>query len=204
MSSPIPGPSRPARPSAAVYRRRRLVALLLLLLLVAGVVWGVTALLGRDEEGATAAAAAESGDTEPAAATDPAEEAPDGQVAACAAADVGADLALDPTGAGMAFEITVRNTGQTPCLVDAGPGTLVASVSSGSDDVWSSGHCAGDATNELLLDAGTDTAVTVRWDGHRSAEGCPGDQPQAGPGTYRVALELAGEPLDLREVFEIG
>lgn len=201
MTSPTPGPSRPARPSAAVYRRRRLVALLLLLLLVAGVVWGVTALLGRGEE-ATASATTESAGTE--SAESAAATEPDGDVTACAAADLGADLALDPTGAGMGFEITVRNTGQAPCLVDAGPAALIASVSSGSDDVWSSGHCADDATNELLLDAGTDTAVTVRWDGHRSAEGCPGSQPQAGPGTYRVALALADEPLDLLEVFEIG
>ncbi|WP_413452044.1 hypothetical protein AA0Y32_12940 [Georgenia phoenicis] len=191
------GPARrPARPSAAVYRRRRLVALLLLLLVVAGVVWGVTALLG-------------SRDATPAATADPTEEstgAPEpspGEVAACEGADVEADFAIEPTAAEVGAEVTVRNTGDAPCLLDAGPGTLVASVTSGNDAVWSSAHCAGDATNKLLLDAGGTTPVTVTWDGHRSAEGCPGGQPQAGPGTYRLALELAGDPLGT-EAFTLG
>lgn len=196
MTSSTPGPTRrPARPSAAVYRRRRAVALLVLLLVVAGVAWGVSALLGGRDSVPEAAAAE--------VAPPPAEPSP-GHVAVCSAEDLTADVAVEPTGSGARVEVSVRNSGEVPCLVEAGPGTLVAEVVSGTDPVWSSRHCAGEASEELLLDAGTTTPVTVDWDGHRSAEGCPGDQPQAGPGTYRVTVALDGEALGTAEVFTLG
>lgn len=169
---------------------------------MAGVVWGVTALLGgRGDAGASAAGSA----TET---VGPAEESPStGEVAACAVADLETDLALDPpapaAGAGSSVRVTVRNTGEGPCLLDAGPADLVASVASGPDAVWTSEHCAEDASEERLLDAGARTVVEVSWDGRRSAAGCPADQPQAGAGSYRVLLEMAGEPLGA-EAFTVG
>ena len=168
---------------------------------MAAVAWGVSALLGRDA-GALPPPAAE------AATTPPTEEPSPGHVGECTAADLEADVALGSAtaavGSGTSFEVTVRNAGTGPCLADAGPATLAATVASGSDTVWSSVHCAGDATKELLLDTGAETVVTVAWDGRRSAEGCPAEQPFAGAGTYRVTLELAGEPLGTREVFTLG
>src|SRR5690606_17775551 len=61
-------------------------------------------------------------------------------------------------------------------------------------------------TYELLLDTGAESAVTVTWNGRRSAEGCPGDQRAAAAGTYRVSLSLAGEPLgpERGRVFTVG
>jgi len=186
-----------------VYRRRRIGALLVLLLVVAGVVWGVTAFLGRD-----AGAAPEAGTTEAPTGDEPTEDPSPGLVEACAAADLETDVALEPAapaaGSGTSFQVTVRNTGERPCLVDAGPATLAATVVSGADPVWSSAHCAGDATKELLLDTGAETAVSVPWNGRRSAEGCPSEQPYAGAGTYRVTLELAGESLGTRQTFTVG
>ncbi len=195
--------TRGRRPSPAVYRRRRIGALLVLLLVVAGVVWGVTAFLGRD-----AGAAPEAGTTEAPTGDEPTEDPSPGLVEACAAADLETDVALEPAapaaGSGTSFQVTVRNTGERPCLVDAGPATLAATVVSGADPVWSSAHCAGDATKELLLDTGAETAVSVPWNGRRSAEGCPSEQPYAGAGTYRVTLELAGESLGTRQTFTVG
>ncbi|PYF99552.1 hypothetical protein SAMN05216184_10664 [Georgenia satyanarayanai] len=175
-------------------------ALLLLLLVVAGVVWGVTTLLGGRDAAADAP-------PEPAAAEEVATPSPPpspGHVAVCAAEDVTAEVVVEPAGTGVSVEMSMRNTGEVPCLVDVGPGTLVAEVGSGTDAVWSSAHCAGEATEELLLDTGSATPVTVSWDGHRSAEGCPGDQPQVGPGTYRLAVALDGAPLGDAEVFTLG
>ncbi len=174
-------------------------ALLLLLLVGAGVVWGVSTVLGgRDPAaGAPDAAAVEAAATQP-------PPAPPGHVAVCAAEDITAEVAVEPAGAGASVEVRMRNAGAVPCLVDAGPGVLVAEVGSGTDSVWSSAHCAGEAREELLLDTGSATPVTVRWDGHRSAAGCPGDQPQAGRGTYRVTVALDGEPLGGPEVFTLG
>lgn len=175
-------------------------ALLLLLLVVAGVVWGVTTLLGNRDAAADAPpepAAAEETTTQPPAPSP-------GHVAVCAAEDVTAQVAVEPSGTGVGIEVSMRNTGEVPCLVDVAPATLVAEVESGSDAVWSSVHCADDATEELLLDTGATTPVTLSWDGHRSAAGCPGDQPQAGPGTYRLAVALDGAPLDETVVFTLG
>lgn len=179
-----------------------MVALLVLLLLLAAVAWGVSAFLGRGADATPEPAGAEVD------APTPTEEPSPGRVGACTAADLEADVALETAstaaGTGTSFQVTVRNTGTGPCLVDAGPASLAATVASGSDTVWSSAHCAGDATKELLLDADAETAVTVRWDGRRSVEGCPAEQPFAEAGTYRVALELAGEPLGTREAFTVG
>ncbi|WP_299278524.1 hypothetical protein [uncultured Georgenia sp.] len=208
MSSTSPH-RRPTRPTPAVYRRRRLVALLVLLLLLAGVTWGVTLLLGRGDA-ADAAPAADGADQPTAEATPTAQEPASGEVVPCLAQDVDTVLVLDPPapapGSAVRFRVTLRNTGEQPCLLDAGPASLVASVTSGSDPVWSSAHCADDATYELLLDTGAESAVTVTWNGRRSAEGCPGDQRAAAAGTYRVSLSLAGEPLgpERGRVFTVG
>ncbi|QDB80339.1 hypothetical protein FHE66_13020 [Georgenia sp. 311] len=206
------GPRRRHPPS--VYWRRRAVALLVLLLLVGGIVWGVSALLGRD----AGAAPPSSGEGTPEAQEQPTEapttpaptpEPTTGGVAACDAGTVEARVALEPAalavGSGTTFQVTVRNAGQGPCLLDAGPRALVATVVSGADQVWTSAQCAGDATNELLLDAGAEAPVSLAWDGRRSAEGCPADQPFAGAGTYRVGLTLGGQPVGGEPVvFTIG
>lgn len=191
-----------------MYRRRRIVALVLLLVLVGAVAWGVTAFLGRGQGASPDAAAA--ADDAPSNDTTTEEPPSPGEVVACDAAVLDTSLALDPEapapGAGVKFLVTLTNTGAEPCLLDAGPATLVASVSSGSDAVWRSDHCPGDAVTELLLDAGAETSVAVPWDGRRSADGCSGDQRQAGTGTYRVAVTLDGEPVErgAGRVFTVG
>lgn len=195
-----------------MYRRRRIVVLLALLLVVAGVVWGATALLGGGIGGGAQAGTPTyaPSSTAPDDATTPQPTTAPGEVAACDAAAMDADLAVDPPdpapGTAVGFQVTLRNTGATPCLVDAGLASLVASVTSGGDAVWSSAHCAGEEARELLLDAEAEHTTSVRWAGRRSAEGCPGDQPAAGAGTYRVTLELAGERFEppAASVFTIG
>jgi len=188
-----------------------------LLLLVGGIVWGVSALLGRDagaapppgEATATPEAPATDLPATPAPAATPTPEPTPAQVGACAAGAVEARVGLEPAalavGSGTTFQVVVRNAGEGPCLLDAGPGALVATVVSGADQVWTSAHCAGDATNELLLDAGAEAPVSLAWDGRRSAEGCPAEQPFAAPGTYRVSLTLGGQPIGGEPVvFTIG
>src|SRR5690606_8941400 len=112
---------RPTRPSAAVYRRRRAVALLLLLLVVAGVAWGVTTLLGN--RGAAADAPVEPAAVESTGTPSPAPSP--GHVAVCAAEDVTAQVAVEPSSTGVSVEVSMRNSGEVPCLVDVAPGALV-------------------------------------------------------------------------------
>ena len=194
------------RPSQAVYRRRRLVALLILLVVLGGIAWGVSALLSGDGEPANAAP--QPTEAQPTQAATPTPEPPTGEVVACGASDLSATVRTPPSpqvGATLAFEVTVRNEGAAPCLLDAGPASLVASVTSGSDPVWSSAHCSQDS-RELLLDIGARYTVQLPWDARRSAEGCEGDRPWAGAGTYRLVLAIGEEPVGAENgtVFTLG
>lgn len=192
-----------------MYRRRRIVALLLVLLLVGGLVWGVITLLGGEGEaaaeddsaGAQVLLTSENGADEdegdqPGSAPEP------GEIVACSARDLAVAASADPAspaaGTQVTFQLVVRNEGQAPCLLDAGPGNLVVSTTSGQDAVWSSAHCA-EGSNELLLDAEAHYTVPVRWGGHRSVDGCAAGQPAVQPGTYRASVSLAGTPVPLDE-----
>ena len=206
MSRDRPSPApRGGRPSPAVYRRRRIVALLILVVLLAAVVWGVMQLVGR--LGADDGAAADTPAT-----TSPTTDAPapqDADPEACLAVDVDIDLVLDPesptAGSPVDFGLTLVNSGEMPCLLDVAPDALVATVTSGSDTVWTSAHCAGDVEDALLLDTGAEHATTVRWSGSRSAADCPGGQPMAGAGTYRVTVGIGGPSEgDENTVFTLG
>ncbi|MEE6281999.1 hypothetical protein [Georgenia sunbinii] len=207
--------SRGGRPTPAVYRRRRVVALVVLALLIAGIVWAVMAVASRLGGEATAEPAAEAteaaaADGEAGGAGDESAGAGDESPAACRSADVDVELGLDPpaptAGSGVDLDLRLLNSGDEPCLLDAGPASLVATVTSGNDTVWTTAHCADDAEEQLLLDAGTEHAATVSWPGTRSATGCGDDQPAAGPGSYRVTVGLGGETTaaDESATFTIG
>lgn len=178
-----------------MIRRRRIVAVLVLLAVLALIAWGVVAVVGAVRAGAQDVAAPEP--TTSAAPLDP---------TACAPADLDVDVAALPAGGGapVDLDVTVTNDGESPCLLDAGAGSLVLTVVSGEDRVWSSGDCAGDASRRLLLDAGDSADASVSWSGARSAPGCADGQGSSGAGTYRVEATLGGAELDVREVFTLG
>ena len=104
-----------------------------------------------------------------------------------------------PAGATAALTLQVRNTGTVPCRRALGQGAVELTVSSGDDRVWSSDDCApGGGTGEVVLDPGGEQSARATWSTVRSAPGCPPDQPQAQPGTYRVTarvgeLQVPGE-----------
>ena len=189
--------------------RRRIVALLVLLALVAGVVWGVSALVrtltaqgaeadtaSAEDAGASAAASA-ADDSAASSAGVAAQEEPAGPVdpGKCSPRDLDVRLSATP-GQPTSFAVTLTNRGEVACLLDAGAASLVLTVHSGEDRVWSSGDCvAAPEERELLLDAGDSTETEIRWDGTRSAKGCPGGQGAAQPGSYRVAATLGGASL---------
>ncbi|KAE8764346.1 hypothetical protein [Georgenia thermotolerans] len=193
---PAPGDTRPGprtprrRPSRAVIIRRRIVALLILLAVIALLVWGVTAVVGLLTGGDDAPAAEQvtAAETE----TGPVDPQP------CQSRDLEVDLAPTAAAAGkpVTFDVTLRNTSQAACLADAGRETLVLTVSSGEDRVWSSADCPAEpAKRALLIDSGDTVKTTLTWDGSRSAQGCPGGQRAAGGGTYRVTASLDGAML---------
>lgn len=171
----------------------------MLLLVLAGIVWAVSALVGGPSAEAEPTTAepttaeptvAEAAPTAPATPADP---------RPCEPTDLDVDLSFTPSApsvtSGVRFAVALTNDGETPCLADAGADALVLRVSSGSDEFWSTEHCAEDAEEPLLLDAGASTDRVVRWTGARSAPGCPEDQPAAEAGTYRLEATWHGRPV---------
>jgi hypothetical protein len=191
-----------------VIWRRRIVALIVLLALVAGVVWGVSALVrtltaqgaetDTSAQGSAAAASAEDNagqDSAPSAGADEQEPAGPVDPGKCSPRDLDVRLSATP-GQPTSFAVTLTNRAEVACLLDAGAASLVLTVHSGEDRVWSSGDCVAEpAERELLLDSGDSTETAIQWDGTRSAKGCPGGQGAAQPGSYRVAATLGGASL---------
>ncbi|UZN03954.1 hypothetical protein [Cellulomonas sp. S1-8] len=188
---PDPRSAVPPRPPARVFWIRRVVVLgLPLLLVVALVVW----LTGR---GGDADPVAGPQATAPVPAPPP-EDEDDAGVADCVPAELALAVAPGaeafPAGVEPTFQVSVTNAGTEPCLVDTGDGQREVLVTSGDDRVWSSRDCAPvEADARTLLLAGGQSDVTqMAWPRVRSAEGCPGELPSPGAGTYAVTMSVGG------------
>ncbi len=180
------------RPDAATFRRRRLVVGLLALVILGGLVAGGTALWGAIRSDADPGAGPSDSPTP----TGPSEEELANPVACGAdAVTLSIDLPGDslPHGQAVEFPVTVRNTGEVPCLVDLGYAGLDLTLFSGGDRVWSTSDCHGERPehDEYLFDLGYSRTVTISWQGRRSTADCAADQNYAGAGTYRAQVTLA-------------
>lgn len=207
--------------AATYWRRRAAVALAALLVLLLA-----TLPLGGDDEpdrlaGATPAAKPT---TDPAA--DPAAD-PTADPGADPGADPTADPTPDPTGGDVCpdtalkvlatadadsypaggtarLELIVRNTGTVPCRRALGQGAVELVVTSGDDRIWSSDDCApGGPQDEVVLPPGGTSTARASWATVRSVPSCPGDQPAAAPGTYRVTGRV-GELRVPGDAFTVG
>lgn len=182
-----------------------MVALLILLLLVVGLIAGGWALKNRffpaapEEDEPTEAQS--SGPTE--------EELANPELCATEALELHVELAADslPAGQTSNIPVTIRNTGEVPCLQEVGKGAIEVNITSGDDPVWSSRHCSSDLPSErqLLLDADASDTTVLAWDGARSADGCSSDQPKVKPGTYRLHVAVTTETgtLEQEQVFGV-
>ncbi len=201
------------RESPEVYRRRRLVAALaagvLLVLVAVGAVSALAGVLGSEEptdtpapDTATASAAAAS--AEPFADFTP---RPDESASASASAsategpveECGPDLAVRastdresyPEGVEPVLVLTLENTGEDPCRVNAGTSRMVYEVTSGADTVFDSRHCqAGAEDTEVTLEPGQEQSARLTWNRLRTAEGCAEAGGEAQPGYYRLVTSL--------------
>jgi hypothetical protein len=191
VSTPRTRPARSAsaRPTRAALVRRRLVALALLVVLVVAMV-----LLGQVVVGAVQPLLA-GGDQPGEGKTAPPTPEAGGPPQDCTAKAL--ELTVRPArpevdpGEMVALAVTLRHVGARPCLVDGSDAVRQVLVRAGEETVWSSAHCA---TGEklLLMSRGDEVSATVRWDQHRSVEGCAPDQPLVPPGTYTVVASVAG------------
>lgn len=98
-------------------------------------------------------------------------------------------------GARADLAVTFENTGPVPCVTDTGYVASTIQIFSGNDLVWDRAHCGvGTPERKILLNIGATDTFTLAWNGKRSANGCPGEQPDAEPGTYRLEITPATAP----------
>ena len=205
---------QPGRLAPEVYRRRRIVAALvaglLLVLVVVGIVAAVAAVLRPEESGTagdpeaaapTAAASEEpfadftprpGGSAEPTASAvptptaEPVEEC--GSALAVAASTDRQSYAPD---AQPVLRLTLENTGEDPCRVNAGTSQMVYEVVSGQDTVFDSRHCQAEPQDRAVtLEPGEEVWAELAWDLRRSLEGCAEPGEEAQPGYYRLVVSL--------------
>ncbi|MBZ2198067.1 hypothetical protein [Occultella gossypii] len=214
------GRGGPNPPTRGTYLRRRLVVLLIAAAVIAAIAFGVTRFLlpalSTEDPPTTAETSAEGAEPTPTdGATDPATGTPDEDALAnpvsCVPAAVGLTLtpsaASTASGSGLGVAVEIVNAGQVACLLDVGAGALTLEVYSGEDRVWSTQDCpAAAAELPVLLDTGAGQSASFTWPGTRSAAGCPGGQPVAGAGTYRLVLGLTtgGGPVTTEQVFTVS
>lgn len=101
------------------------------------------------------------------------------------------------------FGMTVTNTSETSCSLDAGSDHLVLTVTSGTDQIWSSAHCpAGQESVLYVFGPGVSSDIAVEWSGARSNAECSGGLPNPLPGTYVVEGSIDGVAFPaMRETF---
>ncbi|UJP40852.1 hypothetical protein [Cellulomonas palmilytica] len=218
MAEPRAGRPRATGPRPVLPRRvyvvRRLVALAVVVALVVVAVLVVRRLTGSDDAApATPTATAHTPKTPASTAADEPtlsaveEAALAAGVPVCTAdhLDVEFDATKDAY-AGTekpAFRITYTNTGDEPCLADAGDAMRRVTVVSGDDTVWASWHCRREPESRpLLLGPDEPSEETYRWPRVRSDKACSAGQPAPRAGTYTARL-LIGEDVAAKAVFEL-
>ncbi len=174
---------------AAVYWVRRALVLVVPLAIIAGLVW-----LLVPKGGAPVAATPASNSATPSApiatATLTPADTPTTPAAptACAAESLSASLAGYGTvkvGGTQPFKLTVTSQADADCLFDASAGTVELAVSSGSDRIWTTDHCAKLLPGKTLtLTKGKPVELSITWPVKRSAKDCKTTKDALGAGTY--------------------
>lgn len=90
------------------------------------------------------------------------------------------------------FQWSVTNNSEENCTIDAAPTSVVFSIISGNDPIWSSAHCGAPDPLLLLLGPEDQTSRLTRWSGERSQEGCTPVGANVRPGTYHVSITYEG------------
>jgi hypothetical protein len=103
------------------------------------------------------------------------------------------DKTAYPANARPKFTVLVENKGGAACSVDLGPRSLVWTVKSGDDRIWSSTDClTGGAPDIVQLQPNQSTTRTYDWRRVRSRPACPSGQPAVKAGYYKVSATVVG------------
>ena len=176
---------RPVGPLApAVYWRRRLMLLVLLVIVLVAVVRACGGSSGP-------ARPAAGGGSQPTTTTTP---SPSPCVAGSVTAAASTDAVRYPAGAVPKLKVTIRTNRTGGCELAIDRNTVVWSVYSGSDLVWTTAQCpAGTPAATVEVQPAHPVARIVSWDRHRSSAGCPAaGRAPAQPGTYQMFVTVLG------------
>ena len=200
--------------SERVYRRRRLIAVIVLALVAVLVLWGASAAVravtgaGEDPQSADhpVVTPVPSVDPEdkfagftprptPSASGGKDEQSPSPTTAEQCGEHLGVEASTDresyPAEQEPVLILTLENTGKTPCEVAAGTDRMAYVVTSGSDTVFDSRHCAAPGEeHRITLKPGQTENARLTWDRTRTAEGCPAGQDPAAAGYYHLTVSL--------------
>lgn len=88
------------------------------------------------------------------------------------------------------FSVAVVNRGAVDCTADLGPKSLILTVFSGPDRIWSSADCGG-AQDLRAIPPGGVLQIPITWSRVRSQPGCTGPAADAALGTYNATATLA-------------
>ncbi|AND17557.1 hypothetical protein C5C18_08685 [Rathayibacter tritici] len=197
----------PRRLPSRVYRRRRAAALLALVVIVAGlaVLLSMLPRMGASdaESSSTPTAALPTlyPTTSPDGSPGGSPGASPGAAPACTADSVAVTAVTDATsyapGEDPQLSLSLTNTSSTDCVIDAGTSTQVFTITSGSEQIWTSTDCqTGAADLSVLLQAGRSvTGSGLTWDRTRSsADTCSGGREAvaAGGAAYNLSVSVAG------------
>jgi hypothetical protein len=205
-------PTGPLPPS--VYWRRRALAAVVCVLAVVLLAWIVGALVGSADDQpvrgtsgsqkltgppssppastrpATASSAPTSSATSSPPAPPPLRSCPDKVIKVTA--DPGAKSYR--VGQHPLLRLTIRNTGEVPCLRDVGRKLreLVITTANGRKRLWSSNDCyaPAEADRRILL-PGKPLSFSLNWAGRTSSPGCPVQRSTVEAGKYRLTASLA-------------
>lgn len=184
-----------------VYRRRRLIAVILAVVLVGALGFGLMNLLGGDGEVAPGpAATAQPTSTDPFAGftARPESEASDGASGPAARAcgerlQVSASTEKETYGEdeNPILIMSLENTGDDACMVNAGSARMNFAVTSGPDKVFDSAHCQIDGQDRPIeLEPGETESARFEWNKRRSVADCATEGAEVNPGGYRLTVAL--------------
>lgn len=103
------------------------------------------------------------------------------------------DATTYPSGALPRLQVSVRNSGTTPCVLTESPRTRSWTIVSGTDQIWSTVGCQASATaHSVTLKPGAASRHTVVWNRHRSGKACATSTVEAAAGTYQLTVSVNG------------
>lgn len=183
-----------------VYRRRRVVAVILALVVILAVGFGVMNLFNGRAQDDAQPAAAQPTNTDPFAGFSPraqsqASDGATGPAARACGERLTVSASTDKEKYGEKDKpiliMSLKNTGDQPCMVNAGTARMNFTVSDGANTVFDSAACQIDGQDRPIeLEPDSTETARFEWTRRQSVPDCATEGEKVNPGNYRVTVTL--------------